>query len=223
MTVGGENNLYRIPYDADRDWQDDQYHGFLDTTGLDNDRYLVMIEVFDNGGNKLRPNGSSGPGTDAAFTYRRWSQPIGPLDNVPFAALTHMFWWDNRPSVGVIEDLGVGGSTSQCQFLVGTPASIFSAGYRAYHPNPMFIYNHSLWWRRGLGGPTGYLVNGSPDNAGQPPAPEANGTDTFGNMLGPNNRCSFALNLNVNVKTSNGSGVLSYLNASDQAAFALED
>ena len=225
VTVGGENNLYLIPFDADHDWEDDQYHGYLDTTGLANDRYLVMIEVFDGSGNKLRPTGSSGPGTDKAFTYRRMSVPIGPLDNVPFAALTHMFWWDNRPSVAHIEDLRLNGlgSSDECQFLVGTPSSTFSSGYRAYHQNSMFILNHSMWWRRGLGGPSGTLIN-SPDNAGEPPAPVAvSPTATFGTMLGTHNRCSFSLNLHVNVKTNNGSGVLSYLDADDQAAFALED
>jgi hypothetical protein len=40
-------------------------------------------------------------------------------------------------------------------------------------------------------------------------------------MLGPETRCSFALNLHVDVKTTNGSGVLTYLDANDQGAFAL--
>ena len=176
-------------------------------------------------GNKLRPTGSSGPGADKPFTFRRWSQEIGPLDNVPYAALTHMFWWDNRPSVAHIDDLRLDGvaSSAECQFLVGTPSSTFSSGYRAYHQNSMFLYNYTLWWRRGLGGPSSTLIT-SPDNAGQPPAPVAvSPTATFGSMLGPHNRCSFSLNLHVNVKTTNGSGVLSYLDADDQAAFALED
>jgi len=225
LTVGTENNLYKIPYDADEDWQDDQYHGFLDTTVLGNDRYLVMLEVFDNAGNMIKPNGSSGPGAGKPFTFRRWSQPIGPLDDVPFSALTHMFWWDNSPSFAHIYDLRLNGlgSSDECQFLVGTPSSTFSSGYRGYHPNPLFIHNHVMWWRRGLGGSSGTLIN-SNDNAGSPPAPLAvSPTATFATMLGTHNRCSFSLNLDVYVKTNNGSGVLSYLNSSDQAAFALED
>jgi len=225
VAVGGESNLFLIPYHADHDWQDDQYHGFLDTTALANDRYLIMLEVFDGAGNKIKPNGSSGPGTNAGFTFRRWSVEIGPLDNVHYAALTHMFWWDNRPSVAHIYDLRLDGlaSADECQFMVGTAASKFSAGYRAYHENEMFILNHTLWWRRGLGGPSGTLVF-SNDNAGKPANPEAVSPQvTFGSMLGPNNRCSFSLNLHVNVKTTNGSGVLTYLDSDDQAAFALED
>jgi hypothetical protein len=225
VTVGGENDLYTIPYFADHDWQDDQYHGFLDTTTLADDRYLIMIEVFDGAGNRLRPSGSSGPGTDAPFTYRRWSVELGPLDSVPFSALTHMFWWDNRQSVGHIYDLRLNGvaNTEECQFLVGTPSSTFSSGYRAYHPNGMFLLNYILWWRRGLGGPSGTLVL-SDDNAGDPPNPLAVSPPvTFASMLDPYNRCSFSLNLHVNVKTTNGSGILTGLDADDQAAFALED
>jgi len=94
----------------------------------------------------------------------------------------------------------------------------------------MFIHNHTMWWRRGLGGASGTLVS-SNDNAGEPPAPLAVSPvapsppvhATFGDLLGTNHRCSFSLNLDVYVKTNNGSGVLSYLDSSDQAAFALED
>jgi len=229
-TVGAESNLFLIPYDADHDWQSGQYHAYLDTTQFATGRHLVTLEVFDAAGQRLRPNGSAGPGVDAAFTYRRWYQPIGPTADVPFAALTHMFWWDNRPAFARIYDLRKDGlaSSAECQFLVGCDDSTFSAGYRAYHLDDMFILNHVMWWRRGLGGPSGTLVS-SNDNAGKPPDPlavtnPATGVPpaTFANMLGPNTKCSFALNLHVNVKTTNGSAILDYLDAWDQAAFALE-
>jgi hypothetical protein len=229
LTVGGESNLYRIPYDADHDWQDGQYHGIVDTTAFANDRHLIMIEVFDASGTKIRPTGSSGPGTEAPFTFRRWYQQIGPTANVPYAALTHMFWWDNRPSVATITGLRKNGlvSSAQCQFLRGSPGSTFSADYRAYHQNEMFILQHNLWWRRGLGGPIGDLSPAAPspryDNVGQPPNnPGTTPTATFAAMLGPERRCSFALNLHVDVKTTNGFGILTGLDADDQAAFALE-
>jgi hypothetical protein len=229
FTVGGESNLYRIPYDADHDWQDGQYHGIVDSTAFADDRHLIMIEVFDGAGNKIRPTGSSGPGNDAAFTFRRWYQQIGPTANVPFAALTHMFWWDNRPSVATITGLRRNGvvSGAQCQFLKGNANTLFSADYRAYHQNEMFILQHNLWWRRGLGGPTGDLSPAAPspryDNVGKPPAsPGTTPTATFLSMLDPETRCSFALNLHVDVKTTNGFGVLTGLDANDQAAFALE-
>ena len=90
----------------------------------------------------------------------------------------------------------------------------------------MFILQHNLWWKRGLGGGTGDLSPAAPspryDNVGKPPSgPGTTPTATFATMLAGNSRCSFALNLHVDVKTTNGSGVLDYLDANDQAAFAL--
>ena len=222
FSAGGENNLFEIPYDADQDWHSGQYHGYLATTDFADGRHLLTLEVFDAAGNRLRPTGAGGPGTDAAFTFRRWFQPVGPTANVPYAALTHMFWWDNRHAIADIEDLRLNGvpSDEQCQFLEGSGSSTFSVGYRAYHLDPMFLLNHSLWWRRGLGGPTGYLVNASPFNVG--PALGVSPTETFANMLGPEAKCSFSLNLYVNVKTFNGIGTLNGYDAWDYAAFALE-
>jgi hypothetical protein len=228
LTVGGESDLYRIPYDADHDWKDGQYHATIDTTAFADDRHLLMIEIFDGGGNRIRPNGSSGPGNEADFRFRRWYQQIGPTANVPFAALTHMFWWDNRQAVAKIVALRRDGipSGDECQFLAGSGSSLFSGDYRAYHENEMFILQHNLWWKRGLGGGTGDLSPAAPspryDNVGKPPSgPGTTPTATFATMLAGNSRCSFALNLHVDVKTTNGSGVLDYLDANDQAAFAL--
>ena len=222
FSQGGENNLFLIPYDADADWQSGQYHGYLDTTMFANGRFLLTVEVFNAAGQRLRPTGVPGAGLDAAFTFRRWYQEIGPTANVPFAALTHMLWWDNRTAIADIIDLRKDGipSTAECQFLEGVGDSTFSVGYVAYHPEPMFLLNHSLWWRRGLGGPTGYLVNASPDNVG--PAEGVSPTNKFSDMLGTEAKCSFSLNLYVNVKTTNGIGTLDGLDAWDYAAFALE-
>jgi hypothetical protein len=228
---GGNANLFEIPFDADpRDWQDGQFHGVVDTTPFTEGRYLITLEVFNAAGNPIRPNGTAGPGATAAFTFRRWYQPTGPTQEVPFAALTHMFWWDNRPAEAQIVDVRKDHTATpgNCQFLVGPDNTLFSATYRAYHQDPLFIYNHSMWWTRGLGGATGTLVS-SPQNAGHPPAAPAETptstsppSPTFADMLGPEMKCSFALNLHVNVKTTDGSGRLSYLDASRQGAFALE-
>jgi hypothetical protein len=222
FSAGGENNLFVIPYDADADWQSGQYHGILTTSDYPNGRYLLTLEVFDAAGNRLRPNGAGGPGIDADFTYRRWYQPIGPTAEVPFAALTHILWWDNRKAIADIIDLRQNGNPSaeECQFMEGPDSDTFSVGYKAYHPEPMFLLNHSLWWRRGLGGPTGYLVNSDPNNIG--PLPGVSPVASFASMLGSEQKCSFALNLYVNVKTTNGFGTLDNLDAWDYAAFALE-
>jgi hypothetical protein len=148
---------------------------------------------------------------------------------VPFAALTHMFWWDNREATARIIDLRVNNvpNTAECQFLTGAAGTTFSIGYRAYHPNPLVLLDHRIWWRRGLGGPSGILTNPhpNPENVGVPPAlPHPSGTNSFGTMLAglATPKCSFTVNLHVNVKTFNGIGTLNGLDDWDQAAFALE-
>jgi hypothetical protein len=232
--VGGQSNLFTIPYDADADWLSGQYHATLDTTTFANGRFLLTLEVFDAAGTQLRPTGTpdSGGTTQAGFTFRRWYQETGPTADVPFAALTHMLWWDNRPMAAQIVDLRVSGNpnTSECQFLEASPGTLFSAGYRAYHPNEMFQWYHNMYWRRGLGGPWGNLVLGNLpagsnyNNVGQVGPPGESGTDTFANMLGSSavgTKCSFSVNLNAYSKTFNGIGRLG-LDAHDQAAFALE-
>lgn len=192
--------------------------------------------MFDADGQLLRPVGSANPGSsaEAPYTYRRWYQEVGPMADVPFAALTHMFWWDNRKAEAKIKDLRVDGiaNPEQCQFLAAPGSAHFSVGYRAYHPEPMFMLNHRVWWRRGLGGPYGYLTapDPSPNNVGVlPDPPHQSGSDHFSEMLlglipeeGQNPKCSFSVNLHVNVKTFNGSGTLDSLDDWDQGAFALE-
>lgn len=229
--AGTQNNLYEIPYDADRDWQSGQYHAVLDTTQFANGRFLFTVEVFDAAGKLLRPQGTTAPvGVNSAaahFTFRRWYQETGPTAEVPFAALTHMLWWDNRKADAEIVDLRKdhAPNTAECQFILGTASSNFSLGYRAYHPEPMFLLDHRLWWHRGLGTATGVLTspNPNPDNVGVPPnPPHESAQSSFGTMLGGHSKCSFTVNLHSNVKTFNGIGTLDGLDGWDQAAFALD-
>ena len=138
-----------------------------------------------------------------------------------------MLWWDNRKAEAKIEDFRVNGVTNsdQCQFLEEAGTANFSVGYRAYHPNPMFMLDHRLWWRRGLGGPTGVLTSPHPNtsNVGVPPGlPHQSGSNTFATMLGNYTKCSFTINLHTNVKTFNGEVTLNGLNDWDNAAVALE-
>jgi len=230
-SVGGQDNLYLIPYDYDRVWLSSQFHAFLDTTTFANGRFLLTLEIFNGAGKLIRPTGTPNPGgsEQANFTYRRWFQEIGPTAAVPFAGLTHMFWWDNRRAGAKIVGLRVGNEehTEECQFLTASGESKLSADYRAYHPNPMFLLNHRLWWRRGLGGPTGNLTDPhpNPESVGIPPnPPHQSGTNTFAQMLADltNPKCTFSLNLRSYVKTFNGNSTLHNLDALDQASFALE-
>ncbi|HEU0251404.1 MAG TPA: hypothetical protein VFR12_00135 [Pyrinomonadaceae bacterium] len=239
FTVGGASNLFLIPYDADPgEWNSGQYHGAINT-GLarwedPNKRHLVTVEVFDAGGQRLRPNGTPATGlpgaeTTAAFTFRRRFQDSGPTDNVPFAALTHMFWWDNRSLeaeiVGLTRDNA--SSRSECQFLEGPEGTQFGINYRAYHPNEMFQLSHSIKWKRGLTASEGYLLPSSSDNVGQPPdLPQNSPTNTFAQMLDiadvPTRRkCAFTVFLDISSKITDGAG-LNGQSAQDTAAFALE-
>jgi len=240
-TVGGQNYLYIIPYDHDADWDADQYHAMLDTNRIawndPNVRHLLTLEVFDDTGRRLRPNGTPatgqpGPEIEAPFTYRRQFQDLGPSANVPFGALTHMFWWDNRPVFADLETLRRDGLiyNAECQYLQGLSSSEFSVGYRAYHPNPLFHDSHTIWWYRGAGSTPEHqdTLTYSTVNVGKPPDPAGvSGSNTFGQMLRTNLdpsrlKCSFVVHLSVGVKTFDGENFLGYLNRYDEWAFSIE-
>ncbi len=240
VTVGGESNLYVIPFDgvaplsANDEWHDGQYHALLDTSAKQEGRYLVAVEVFDGGGNRLRPSGATGAGTDKPFTFRRWVSP-GTTTPVAYAALTHMLWWDNRKAKAEIVDIRKNGaaSSAQCQFLVGAALDTVSVGYRAYHlkpdaVQPGFILRHSLTLRRGLAGPSWNIAMDTGVNVGGPGAvpPHQSQAKTFADLLAPPpaglTKCAFSLVLDVVTKTTNGEGHSTAFDARDQAAFAAE-
>jgi hypothetical protein len=241
FSAGGQDNLFLIPYDAEGDWNAGQYHGYLDTTDPrwsdPTKRHLVTLEVFNVGGTRLRPNGTPASGATGAeatapFTFRRRFQDLGPTAVVPFAALTHMFWWDNQPLQASINWLNKDGLvfSEECLFLLGTAASTFGIGYRAYHPNEMFQLSHGISWQRGLGsaaGATGTLLAASPFNVGQPPAAPGNSpTNTFAQMLRTDldptrKKCAFTVFLGISSKTTDGDS-LGNGSITRSAAYALE-
>ena len=261
VSVGTENYLYRIPFDSDEDWIGSVRHHALIytlntslnvpdgadlTTAASN--HLVTVEVFNAAGERLRPVGvpaSGQPGIEVAkaFKFRRWFQPGGSVGDdtveVPYAALTHLFCWDNRFPEADITRLVENGvaSDEECQFLVEPGSSTFGVEYRAYVPDERFQYAHAISWVRGL---NGSAANGgvgslptplSPSNVGKPPAAPVNsGTNTFQQMLTRINadmsttvleRCAFAVTLTTWSKTTNGAS-FSYPYDSETAAFALE-
>ncbi len=241
FSVGGQDNLYKIPYDSDGDWNAGQYHGLLDTTDArwsdPTKRHLVTVEVFNAAGARLRPtaapaSGASGSEIAAPFTFRRRFQDIGPTADVPFAALTHLFWWDNQMLDAEILFLIKDGLifNEECLFLQGTAASTFGIGYRAYHPNEMFQLAHSISWQRGMGtgsGATGSLLVSSSVNVGQPPNPPGNSpTNTFAQMLRTDldptrKKCAFTVFLSISSKTTDGE-YLGNFGITRTAAFAIE-
>jgi hypothetical protein len=237
----GEPDLWTIPYDADlpanEEWLAHQFHGQLDTTAFADGRHLLTVEVFNAAGQRLRPAGAAGAGTDAPFQYHLWEQSGGvdTFPTVPFSGLTHMLWWDNRAGTGDIEGVQVSGSpvpVGTCLFLSGPPTAELLVRHRAFHPQEMFLQGYQLTCYRGLEGPVhnppaisnGVLpVADANANAGQPPAAAALSTGmAFSTLLGPHRRCSFAVNLTMSLKTTNGSGFLHQGGLRDTVAFALE-
>jgi hypothetical protein len=194
---------------------------------------LLVLELFDAAGARIKPNGATGPGAGKQFQFRRWSSDTVTA-NVPFADCTHLFWIDNIPVTGDIVDLRQNGvaSAAECQFMTGTGADQFSIGYRAYHPNGVsnddsFMYWHSIGWQRGLNGPTGTLAPAvSPTaDAGEGGPPAQSGSDSFLAMLHappPQNRCTFSVHLYVNAKHWNGASRLSGYDYYETASFALD-
>ena len=243
--ASGETDLWTIPYDADlkgdpavsEEWLANQFHGQIDTSQFSDGKYLLTVEVFNAAGQRLRPTGAGGAGTEAPFQYKLWQKSAGTdlFPSVAFAGLTHMLWWDNRFGVGDIEGVDVTDSPTPvgtCLFLRGPATAKLMIRHRAYHPEPMFFHNYSLTAFRGLEGAVNSppaIVNGNlpvPDaaaNAGKPPAAAALSTGTeFSALLGTHPRCSFAVNLTMSLKTTNGSGFLYQGNLRDTVAFALE-
>lgn len=240
--IGGQNHLYEIPFDltGGQEWEDGQYHAHINTDAAawSNPlaRHLITLEIFDSTGRRLRPNGAPATGqpgaeTTAAFTYRRKTAALGPTQNVPFGALSHLFWWDNRPLEASIEQLRLDGlaSNAECQFLTGVPGSQFSIEYRAYHPEPLFQRDHGITWKRGLNPPpsgVGTLLAASPSNVGQPPAgPGISPSASFGTMLDlagdpTRTRCAFTVFLRINGKRTDGDDY-GYPVRVESAAFAL--
>jgi len=263
--VGTENHLYTIPYDSAETWVGEvRYHALINTHNTlisgpsddestvadDAENHLVTLELFNSAGERIRPLGvpaSGQPGTEVAkpFKFKRWFQPEGTpgddLKDVPFAALTHLFCWDNRTPRAKITRLVLGetASNDECQFLQAHGDDEFGIEYRAYVPDERFQQAHSIGWIRGLGGSS---LNGgvgtlgtpqSPANVGEPPdAAGLSETNTFELMLtrinnpGPPpttilDRCAFSVTLTTQAKTTNG-GSFSYPQVQDQAAFALE-
>jgi hypothetical protein len=268
FTVGPANEkyLYKIPYPSDATWTGaTTYHASIDTSdprisGPDSlnladkaENHLITLEVFNANGERLRPLGtpaSGQPGTELLkpFKFKRWFQPADTpgddLKDVQYAALTHLFCWDNRVPVADITRLVLDGNASneQCQFLAGPADAEFAIEYRAYVPDERFQQDHSIGWVRGL---NGTVENGgkgtlptpaSPTNVGKPlDPPENSDPNTFATMLTsiePNPtpppdtvttvlpRCAFAVTLTTRAKTTDG-GSFHYPHAQETAAFAL--
>ena len=253
VSKGSQNGLFQVPYAADALWLGGQFHQYLDTTKFANGRYLLVMELFDKNGNRLIPAGAPADAGDIAtnFEFLRWltASGTGSTSTVPYAALTHLFWIDNRPVYGAIEDLDVDGmaSSAECQFLSGPGTSQFQVGFRAFHtvmgdPSPApippatFMQDYSITWHEGLGGPSGTLCSVPPmpppcsaGDVNQPSTMFAGANVktlpvTFASLLGPPpapQACAFTVNLAVICKHTNGSSHISSYDLYTEASFAI--
>jgi hypothetical protein len=183
-TVGGTEALYRIPHPHEGPWDAGQAHILLDTTDprwSDPEvRHLVMLEILDGSGCRLRPQGTPPTGLpgaerEAGFHFARHEGEASPPVPTPFGALTHVFWWDNRPVRAQLEGLRHGGrvvpADHVAQALSGAgEEDAVGASFRAWHPNRRFLRHHALRFLSGTGEPRG-PEQGTPSSSRQSEAP----------------------------------------------------
>ncbi len=253
--VGNQEGLYKFPYEGDgKNWFWVDYHQNWNTALFDpdpgapetieNDKFMVVLEVFGPNGVRIKPNGAAGPGNPEAFQFRRWID-ADDTANVPFADCAHIFWVNNRPVVADIVNLKNGNvpNSGECQFMSGPADSTFSVEFSAYHADGVttgggasdtnsFLRSWSISWQRGLNGPSGTLDSGTTDRG--EPTPVGSADLTFGYLLGahlvggtvmgPHRKCTFSTTLSVVGKHHNGGSFLYGPNfyKTETAAFALE-
>jgi hypothetical protein len=231
--VAGTTDLYEIPYESLFNgsllpgesglWYFNQHHAHLDSTLCTEGRWLVTLELFDAAQNLIKPVAAPGGDPEIArpFTFQRWD----PADDtqsipVPFGALTHLLWWDNRVTTAKMHNLmvGVTPTNEECLFLSGPANTELRVNYTAMHPENRFLLRHWMTWTRGISGGSGTFV---PQNGGNS-SPGLSPPQTYGTLLGPEAKCAFSLNLHAQAKITNGFGNITAYNRSDAAAFALE-
>jgi hypothetical protein len=233
QVVNGETGLYMIPYLTGNTWLSGQYHQAWNTANKPNGRYLLLLEVFDATGNRLKPDSAPAAeaGTATAFDFLYWSTPVN-FETVDHAQLAHVVWIDNLRVFGDIEDLRKNGlaSSEECQFITGDGGDSFSVGFRAFHRNgptgTSFMLDWDLDWRRGLNGGwqnLDYGIQNVPPglDTGNPQQSAAASFSTMLSGLTPP-KCAFTVALEVRAKHTNGHLRLESFDRWDFASFALE-
>lgn len=251
MSVGAENDLFKATYWSSPDhlYLSSQYHQTWNTaqSQFPDGKYMLLVEVFDGSGARVKPIGASGPGTAQNFQFRRWVSATD-TDPVPFANLANVFWIDNTPVGGDIVDLRKNGvaNTNECQFMTGQASSTFAIGFKAYHVHGVdhagngdsdsFMWEYDIGWQRGLNGNNGALgpAPSGGDNhtdVGETGGPVSSGSETFQAMLTKTvpgsptvvlSKCTFSVSLNVYAKHFNGGSRIQSYDYHETAAFALE-
>lgn len=249
--VGSENDLFTVPYwsSPNHRYLSGQFHQVWNTaqTQFPDGKYMLVIEVFDAAGNRIKPNGAAGPGTAQPFQFRRWVS-AADTDPVPFADAAHVFWVDNTPVGGDIFDLRKNGviNTAECQFMSDTASSTFAIGFKAFHVNGVdhagngdansFMWQYGISWQRGLNGSTGTLGpapsgGNNHTDVGETGGAVTSGSATFESMLTKTlpggstvvlPKCTFSVTLHVYAKHFTGGGRIQSYDYQETASFALE-
>jgi hypothetical protein len=240
LNLETDPTFYEIPYNSDQNWLSGRYHTAVNTNDFADGRHLVTLELYDQNQNRIVPNNATAQAGDISkpFAYEWWHDPLQAshpenTQNVPYTALSHLFWWDNRKTVANIDNFykdGIERPSTECHFMSGAPDTTFSAKFRAYHPHPWFMLNYHLWWKRGLSGASKTLEFGTENAGGSGVADtKQSNSETYDTMLNfglaagqHNDKCTFALSLYVNTKTWNGSGYVDLYDDSFIASFALD-
>lgn len=242
VSAGDKNDLFRVPYwsSPDHRYLSGQYHQVWNTAQapFSDGKYMLILEVFDNSGNLIKPNGATGSGTEKDFQFRRWVTS-SDTDPVPFADMAHIFWIDNTPVGADLVDFRQNGipNTDECQFMTGTESDTFAVGFHAYHVNGVehagngdsnsFMWKYSIRWQRGLNGDTGSLGPAPSGgnyhtDVGETGGPVSSGTATFGSMLDEHSKCTFSVTLRVYAKHFTGRSRINSYDYHETASFALE-
>lgn len=242
--VGTENDLFKVPYwsSPDHRYLSGQFHQVWNTaqTLFPDGKYMLIIEVFDAVGNRVKPNGATGPGTAQNFQFRRWVS-AADTDPVPFADAAHVFWVDNTPVGGDLVDLRQNGfpNTAECQFMTQLPntSSTFAIGFRAFHVHGVehagngddnsFMWHYGISWQRGLNGDTGTLGpapsgGNNHTDVGETGGAVSSDSETFANLLDGHSKCTFSVTLRVYAKHYTGGGRIQSYDYQETASFALE-
>jgi len=210
------------------------------TAGDVADRYTLRLQVYDSAGNDV---------TATTPVLRISGQQFDGTYTTTALNANHAFLYvhvDGRAMEAEINDVIDAGTTSTgtgCGFLTASPTAEVRVGVKAYHPGGIgfggdpdrFIDSWSYVMTRGAAATTVVNYADSTSNVGDSSNFYAlpNGgvpAQTVDDLLagiatvaGVQRRCTFNIRLHANTLTRNGYGVLSGLNDSDTASFALID
>ena len=189
----------------------------------------MTLELFDSAKNQIKPltapHVSGDPEIPAPFSFQTWDQAdLSTTVPVPYKALSHLFWWDNRKTDAQILEVlkGPDSVPGECLFLEGPRSTGVRIGYRAKHPESIFLYQHDLRWKRGLYTSWNNWVPWNALNVGPGIIPNGiSPTRTYSQLLDTFDKCSFTIEVRTQAKITSGSGRINDYDDRDNGSFAI--